>query len=45
MRNDQNNRSRRRAVGWLIALLVLIALVFAGLHLLSGVDFSSLHGG
>lgn len=45
MRNDRNNKFRRRAVGWLVALLVLTILLFAGMHVLSGVDFSSLHGG
>lgn len=45
MRNDRNDKSRRRAAGWLVALLVLSVLFFAGIHVLSGVEFSSLHGG
>lgn len=45
MRNDRNNKSGRGTVVWLVVALILIALFFAGIHLLSNVDLSSLHGG
>lgn len=44
MRNDRKSKFRRRAVAWSVVLL-LLALFFAGMHLLSRVDLSNLHGG
>lgn len=45
MHNDQKSKSRRRAVAWSVVVLLLLALLFAGMHLLSVVNLSSLHGG
>ena len=38
-------RAQRRWLWWGIAVVVIILLLVAGLHLLSGLDLSSLHGG
>ena len=43
--HDDRRKARRRAVGWAVAALVLVALFFAGMHLLSRVDLARLHGG
>lgn len=43
MRDDRNKNPRRKLIVRLAILLALIALFFAGMHVLSGADFSSLH--